>query len=123
MTLQLRGALWPVYGLALQLSPHQISSEVSATSLSITKGALAFLIMDHDPKMTADAVIDGPAVDVASSRHRDDTLAAKSTFLSLSVWPGPRTNKRFELGQLVTNQGHTSLSLCSMGWGELTLSL
>jgi len=73
--------------------PHQNSNEVSATSLSTTNGALAFLIiliMDHDPRMIAD-VVDGPADGGASSRHRDDTLADKSTFLPLSARSGPWT--------------------------------
>ena len=53
-------------------------------------GALAFFIMDHDPKMTVGFVTDagGPADSGASSRRRDDTLSDKSTFLPLSVGPG-----------------------------------
>jgi len=63
-------------------------------SLSTTNGALAFLIMDHDPKMTVDVVVDGPADDGPSPRHRDDTLADKSTLLPLSVRSGPWTAYR-----------------------------
>jgi len=48
-------------------------------------GALAFLIVDHAPRMTVDVAADGPADGGASSRVIDDTFAVKSTALFSSV--------------------------------------
>ena len=79
--------------MTLQPPSHQNSNELSAKSPLTTNGALAFLIMDHDPRMVADVAVNGLVDDGVSSRQRDDTLVVKSTFLPLSTrsGPGPRT--------------------------------
>ena len=50
-------------------------------------GALDFFIVDHEPRITVDVAVDGPA-DIdggTSSRHRDDTLATNSTLFVSSA--------------------------------------